>query len=577
MVVEPEELRNSEMAPPFDKRILSLDSRAIRLLISAAVFQMLTVVAQVVQAVAFGSIVAAVILRNSRMPRLAGSLLVLSGASLVIVLAGFVQDLFLARTAGRIKSNLRARLMEKASRLGLRQRSGTSATSVMLLATKGLGDIETYLIRFVPAAIYAFLAPVVLIGYTTFRNPIAGITEIVTLSAVPPLMITFGRTAGSRAQEKWRSLQRLSAQFVESMVAIPTLKGIGATGRQETLIDDASKQLERDTMSTLYLAFLSTGVLELVTTVAIALVAVGIGIRLADGSIALAPSVTILILAPVVYLSVRNASMQFHTTVDARVAIDAIVSRLGQDGGSLDGRVSRDYENAGAVDSKGILTLEHLSIDRFGLTIAEDLNLELMPNMPLCIVGPSGGGKTTLLRVVAGLESAQGGAVRYRGMDLAQLPGGELADLVSFLPQNPTFFEASLRDNILVGRPDPGVQRFNDVMRDTLLDELVEILPGGLDFRISEFGQTLSGGERQRVALARALLLRRPILIMDEPTSFLDSATEAKLWANVISACEAGVLLYATHRNAIAVSAASILQIDSGRPMSHMVGGRRHG
>lgn len=573
--MEPNETRATLRSAPLDWRVLSLDARTAPLLASAATLQILTLAAQIFQAVLFGRIVAQVITHAGGPGVLTGYLPGLLIASVVVALSGYLQDRLLSRIAGRIKSSLRNRLLSAAGTLGRGERSAESETAVMLLATKGLDDIETYLVRFLPAAIYSVMAPIALISFTIFENPIAGMTELATLSVIPPLMITFGKTAGARAREKWQSLQRLSAQFVESISAIGTLKGIGAIGRQELLIADASQKLERDTMSTLYLAFLSTGALEVVTTVAIALVAVGIGIRLADGSITLAPSIAILMLAPVVYLAIRGASIQFHTSADARVAIDSIFELLHQDSGSLMRKVPGASSTVRSAE--GDLVVERMGIWRGDLAVVEKLDLQMSPGDSLCILGPSGSGKTALLRAFAGLEPPGKGVASFRGLDLSKLSGEELSDHISYLPQSPTFIEASLRDNILFGRRDPGSARLEEVLEMALLSDLVALLPGGLDFRIPEFGKALSAGQYQRIALARALVVPRPLLILDEPTSHLDEAVESRIWRNLTSATAASVVVFATHRLALARTAAWQLELGSGRQRRLLIGEDSHG
>lgn len=576
MIAEPDEIRRSQLIPPLDRRLFSLDPKALLILVAAGLIQTLMLAALIVQAVVFGRIVADVVLRHGTSGTPLRQLATLGAASAVVAASGYLGERTLTLIAGRMKSLLRNRILGAAGWTGAGRSSIKSGTEAMLLSTKGLDDLENYLIHFVPSAIYAVLAPLTLVTFTTFTDPLAGLTELATIAAVPPLMITLGRTAGSRAEEKWQSLKRLSGQFIESISAIATLKGIGAISRQERLIESASLQLERDTMSTLYLAFLSTGVLEVVTTVAIALVAVGIGIRLASGSIALAPSMTVLILAPPIYLSIRNASTQFHTTTDARVALEAIFSLLGNDRGLLKRDRSPLLESPAGENEPMALACKNLLVKHGGLLMAEDINLEIIPGDRLLIAGPSGSGKTTLLRLLAGLEPPPGGSVRYRGRNLAQLPGEELSGILSYMPQNPTFFEATIRENILIGREDPGHERMDEILASCLLTDLVSKLPKGLEHRISELGQAISAGQLQRVALARALLTESPILILDEPTSFLDASTEAAILRNLESATSKTILLFASHRPAMARLATSTLEIGSGRALRKSADGYRH-
>ncbi len=556
---EPAEILDLKPAAPLDRRLLVLDRRSIAITVISALLQAATVVAVIVQAVVFGRIVASA-MQGPSIAVAKSALPELGIASLAIATIAFARDRLTAGMAGRIKADLRRRILAAAADVdggpaGVEQAAGT-----MLLATKGLGDLETYLVGFIPAATYAVVAPLAVLAFSAFTDPLSALIEVGTMAAIPPLMIVLGRTAGEKALEKWRSLQRLSAQFVESVAAIATIKGIGAERRQEDLIRSASEQLRKSTMSTLYLAFISSGVLEVVTTVAIALVAVSIGIRLADGSIAFAPSVSILVLVPVAYLAVRNASVQFHTTTDARAALDGILAilELARE------RPVRQHRPPQVTTASPLLELQGVGVSRDGALLVAPLSATAGPGERIYLLGPSGSGKSTLCRTLAGLELPNQGKALFAGLEPARLPGTELSRLVSYLPQEPTFFEASIKDNILVGRTDPGPARMSEVLAVLGLDDLMEVLPGGLAYRMSEFGDALSAGERQRVALARVLIHPRPLVILDEPTSHLDFGAEAKIWPRILAQLSEAVLVFAAHRPRLAESATRTLELGGG-------------
>ena len=572
MTIEPAEIRDSRIGPPFDPRVLSLDKRAPVIIFLAGFFQLSALGGQILQAVSLGQIVYSVITKHYSVTQERHELELAVAASMVIIVSHFVQDRVLAKIAGRIKTALRVALVSKAAEHGSHDLSSAQTTAAMLLATKGLGDVENYLIRFLPSAIYALVAPVLLVIYTTYLNTMAGITEIATIAVIPPIMIVLGRTAGSKANQKWRSLQLLSSQFVESISAIPTLKGIGATKKQEIQIGDATRRLERDTMSTLYLAFLSTGALEAITTLAIALVAVEIGLRLANHAIGLAPSVTILILAPQVYLAIRTASTQFHTTTDARVAMDAIFDELHQENSLL--KPTRTH-TAPITTGQDCLVVKDFS-HRLASPGDSRINFERSSGSSLAIVGSSGSGKTTLLRHLCGLEIPSSGSIRFNHSQLCTLAGVELAKVVSYLPQNPTLFQASILDNILVGRAQPAKARLAEVIAIAQLTDLLSSLDGGLQYMVSDFGQSLSAGQRQRIAIARILLKPTPILILDEPTSFLDQTTEFRLWNQLRNASKDCILIFATHRTHLADSASDVLELSSRGTEMRLSRGSRH-
>ncbi len=556
---EPAELLDLRPAAPFDRRLLALDPRSLRIVAWSAILQAATVAAVIVQAVYFGRIVASAVKGRTLAPSLA-DLPALVAASLAIAALSFARERLMSGIAGRIKADLRRRIIGAAADVDNGPSGYERAAHTMLLATKGLQDLEAYMVGFIPAATNAVVAPLAVITYSAFTDPLSALIEVGTMAAIPPLMIVLGRTAGEKAQEKWQSLERLSAQFVESVAAIGTIKGIGAERRQEGLISSASEQLRRATMSTLYLAFISSGVLEVVTTVAIALVAVSIGIRLADGSTAFASSVSVLILVPVAYLAVRNASVQFHTTTDARTALDWILAGLEP---SISPSAVRRAPTTPPPHGAR-LQLQGVGITRDGSALIEGITAAAGAGERLYLLGPSGSGKSTLCRALAGLRLPDEGRILFGGVETGSLTGDDLSRLVAYLPQDPTFFEASLEDNILMGRENPGPERLREVLAALGLERVVASLPGGLEYRLSEFGDALSAGERQRIALARALVLPKPLIILDEPTSHLDFEAEAEIWPNILARSSDSVLVFAAHRARLAESATVTLELRNG-------------
>jgi ABC-type multidrug transport system fused ATPase/permease subunit len=194
-----------------------------------------------------------------------------------------------------------------------------------------------------------------------------------------------------------------------------------------------------------------------------------------------------------------------------------------------------------------------------------DIDFILLPGRRLAIVGPSGAGKTTLVSLLLGLWETQTGQITLGGVDVRHLDLQALRRAIAVLPQDAYLFNASVRDNLRLARPQAGEAEMLAACRQAQIAELVESLPGGLDAWVGEGGARLSAGERQRLARARALLKDSPLLILDEPAAHLDALTEQAL-ANVLRQPRPGqAVLAITHRLAGLESFDEILVLDQGR------------
>ncbi len=205
------------------------------------------------------------------------------------------------------------------------------------------------------------------------------------------------------------------------------------------------------------------------------------------------------------------------------------------------------------------------SYDRSDQPALDGVTFEAAPGAHIAIVGPSGAGKSTLVNLLARFWDPDGGCITINGQDLRNADPDAARRLISVLSQDTHLFNTTLRDNLLVARPDASQSELEAVVRSARLDDFVRALPDGYDTWIGEQGLRLSGGERQRLALARVLLKDAPVLILDEPTSGLDTLTERDLWTSIRPLTARRTVLLITHRLALARDADRILVMLEGR------------
>ncbi|WP_244460660.1 ABC transporter ATP-binding protein [Microbispora triticiradicis] len=200
-----------------------------------------------------------------------------------------------------------------------------------------------------------------------------------------------------------------------------------------------------------------------------------------------------------------------------------------------------------------------------GAPLFDDLNLDIPGGTKIGLVGRSGGGKSTLTRLLLRLMDVDGGRILIGGQDIARLRQADLRGLIAYVPQEPAMFHRSVRENLAFARPGATDAEILRAARAAHVTEFVESLPNGFDTLIGERGVKLSGGQRQRIALARAILRDAPVLLLDEATSALDSESEILIQEALWRLMQDRTALVVAHRLSTVVRMDRLVVLDRGR------------
>ena len=197
--------------------------------------------------------------------------------------------------------------------------------------------------------------------------------------------------------------------------------------------------------------------------------------------------------------------------------------------------------------------------------VLHDISLNVQKGQKVAILGRIGSGKTSLLRLICGLHPPDTGVVLVDNADIRQIRPEDVRKNIGTVLQNPVLFSGTIRDNLLMGKPDATDKELIEAAKASGADAFIGMLPGGFDFPLSEKGQELSAGMRQTIAIARALIAKPSLLLMDEPTAAMDNATEAQLVGKLQAATEGTTVIFVTHRGAMLKMADHIVVMEKGR------------
>ncbi|MBS9803932.1 thiol reductant ABC exporter subunit CydD [Bacillus cereus] len=457
-----------------------------------------------------------------------------------------IAQILVERFAEKTGSLLRKQLIGAYFTLGPRYVQTAGTGHLVTLSIEGIEKFKTYVELTIPKMIRSSIVPGLIVLYVFTLDIESGIILVVTIPIVIIFMILLGLAAQKMADSQYEIYRVLSNHFVDTLKGLETLKYLGKSEQHEGKIEKVSKRYRKATMRTLRVAFLSSFALDFFTSLSIAFVAVGLGIRLIDGTIILLPALTILILAPEYFLPIKQVGANYHATLDGQIAMEQIEEILQQQK-----RIEKKDLNEDIVwNASSSLKLQDIKVnnDESEKAILEGINFTWEGNGAIGVIGESGAGKSTLIDVLAGFLSSSSGKMLVNDVEVDESTREGWQKNIAYIPQQPYIFPLSLKDNIRfyeTNATDGDVER---VINEVGLRSLVTSLPNGMHERIGEGGRMLSGGQEQRVAMARALLSKKPIILLDEPTAHLDIETEFEIKQAMLRLFNGKLVFLATHR-----------------------------
>lgn len=453
------------------------------------------------------------------------------------------------RSAAAVKSQLRrdvltARLREPGS-------SSLSTGQLIALTTRGLDALDGYIARYLPQLALAATIPLLIGGTILITDWESALIVALTLPLIPVFMILIGLATQAKLDRSWRTQSRLAGHFADLVSGLPTLQVFGRARAQLTGLEHVERRHRSETMSTLRVTFVSSFVMELLSTFSVALVAVPIGLRLVNGHFDLTSAFFVLILVPEAYLPVRQVGTHFHDSVDGVAAADEAFALIEA--------ADRPAATAYAPDlATAEIELRAASFTHHGAAQPSlaPLDLQVRPGRLVALVGSSGAGKSTALGLIMGFLRPTSGHVVVGGVDLADCDLTAWRRQLAWVAQDPALAAGTIADNVRLGAPDADDATIGAALAQAGAAELDP------QRQVGDEGEGLSVGERRRVALARALVRIQAgarLLVLDEPTAGLDAETELRV-IEAVRASGAGAVVV-THREAVIAAADDVVEV----------------
>lgn len=426
--------------------------------------------------------------------------------------AVWVQERLAHRAGMRVVSELREAVVAHAAAMGPRWIASGKGAEVVTTVTRGLDGLIPYFVRYLPQLMLAVTVTPLMMVVVLGLDWLSALIVTLTLPLVPIFMILVGLVTQERSAKHLEAMERLGARTLDLIAGVPTLRALGRARGPAARVRELGTASKKATMGSLRIAFLSGFVLELLTTLSVAIVAVTLGFRLVDGNVSIETALAVLILAPEVYLPLRNVGTHFHASADGMAAADAAFGILEQPTPVVGtpGGASADFRGAALH-----LTDMSVSTPDGARHAPAALTVTARPGALTVLRGPNGEGKSTALLALAGLLAPDEGAVTATvdgvALHLSDADAEAWTQQCAWVPQ----------------RPELGPE-----------------------------GRELSLGQRQLKAYERALTSGRPVLLFDEPTAHLDLEARGLLVERIVALARDGATVVAATHDPVLIDAA---------------------
>lgn len=543
----------------FEKRLFSLVPQATPYIVASVLFKWIALMANITVMWVLARILGGVV--TGGLPTvLAVDALVQAAPPLAAAIIVRAASIYLAQRAGdkaAFEAVRRARSLvyDKLTALGPSYTETVPTAEAVQTSVEGATQLQVYFGGYLPQLFFAGLAPITLFVLLVGQ---AGLPAALLLACVPVIPVSIMmvmRNAKKIGAEYWGSYVDLGGMFLEAVQGLTTLKVYQADRDWHERINAESERFRGATMRLLVMQLRSICVMDLVVYMGAALGIIVAALQLASGKIGFEAAFLIVFLSQEFFLPMRRLGSLFHTAMNGMAASRRMFSILD----------TPEPERGNVeLDGRGDIELSGVSYAYGDRTVLDGADASIARGSLVALVGESGGGKSTLAGIISGRKDAYRGSVRIGGIELRDATAASLMRAVTLVPTNGYLFAGTLRENLLLAKPDATDAELLHALDRTRVAAFAQA-NGGLDMTINEGGTNLSGGQRQRVCMARALLHDSPIYVFDEATSNVDAASEAAIGEVIASLAGNHTVIVVAHRLSTIADADQILVLERGR------------
>ncbi|MEZ5411095.1 MAG: ABC transporter ATP-binding protein [Acidimicrobiales bacterium] len=497
--------------------------------------------------------------------RLGSLVLPIVAIAVVMVLRGGFEQwraMLAHETAARIQKRLRRLIFDRVTVLGPATVAQRRSGAVSLSLIDGVEQLETYFGQYLPQLIVSFLTPILIFAAVAFVDlPVAAVMLAFALVALlaPSL---WHRHEVRKALDQQRAYAAFAAEFLDAIQGLATLKAFGQSSARADALEVRARTLFRETMWVLATNVASRGITDSsIACGAAAALALG-AYRVDQGSMALSSLLIILLLGVEIFRPLRELRTVLHQGMVGLSAAQGVYQIL-DDRPLVDDPAPAAL--AGPLDPTIVFDRVHFRYPGGRRPVHQGLDFELGIGQRIGIVGPSGGGKSSIVRLLLRFYDPDQGQITLGGHDLRQLSLEQIRSMISVVNQDPYLFHGTIEDNLRIGRPTATPAEIEQAARAANIHDFVAGLEHGYQTLIGENGIKLSGGQRQRVAIARAVLRDAPILVLDEALSSVDAENEAVIGEALRQLMRGRTTLIIAHRLSSVIDCDTILVLDGGR------------
>ncbi len=455
-----------------------------------------------------------------------------------------------------VKRTLRSKIYAKLVCLGPNYTETAATSEVVMLASEGVEQIDTYFAKYLPQLFYSLLAPVTLFVLLVGVHARSAVILLCCVPLIPMSIVAVQKFAKKLLAKYWGEYTTLGDSFLENIQGLTTLKIYQADGWKHEQMNAQAERFRKITMKVLTMQLNSVTLMDLMAYGGAGLGIISAVSAFAKGQLSLTATLTILLLAADFFLPLRLLGSYFHIAMNGAASAEKIFRLLAADEPADGGRVP---------GGDSTLRLEHVTFgyekDR---TILNDVSLTIPQGSFVSLVGESGCGKSTIAALLSGSRTGYTGRVTLGGVPVEELQREQRMRTLTLVPHNATIFKGTVESNLRMAKPDATENELWSALEQVNLAGFCRS-QNGLQTALHEGGSNLSGGQRQRLAMARALLHDTPIYLFDEATSNVDAESENDIMQAIRSLAGKKTVILISHRLANVVDSDCIYVLDKGR------------